>query len=302
MAASTASGEVWTLPAVPATVGQMRRGAAAFATSAGASDDVVQAVALAVSETVTNVVLHAYATREPGPVTVRCEADGDRLFVEVADEGAGVTARTDSPGIGHGLALVGALVRTLDVARGPGGVGTVVRMSFADESPSLDATGLEPLCALALESVADVSCVDVVSGGVLRRAAAQVAGERDLTAWLTGAIPPAKPGTATWAAMREGGARLVVHDPAVPRSPGGAGERLGLTWWVAVPVEDREGRPAALWGLGGREGGRSVPSERVIRALAEAAREDLAREGRRAALRARLALLSAPGRPSSPAS
>jgi anti-sigma regulatory factor (Ser/Thr protein kinase) len=286
--ASIGSGAVWTLPAVPATVGEMRRRAAAFAAAVGASDEMTHAVALAVSEIVTNAVVHAYAGREPGRVTVRCRADGDRVVVEVVDEGGGVAARADSPGIGHGLAVVGALAHTLEVEPRRDGPGIIVTMSFAAAAQAPEVRGLEPLCALALERVADVSCVDLVSGGVLRRAAAEVAGDPALTTWLRAAVPPAKPGTATWAALREGGARLVVHDPSVPRSPGGTGERLGLMWWVAVPLERPDGMPAALWGLGGRDGGRPVPSEEVMRALAEATRADLAQETQRAVLRARL--------------
>jgi anti-sigma regulatory factor (Ser/Thr protein kinase) len=277
--ASSGSAAAWALPAVPSAVGQMRRSAAAFASAMGASGEMTQAVALAVSETVTNAVIHAYAGRDPGPVSVRCRADHERLVVEVADEGAGIAARADSPGIGQGLALVGALARSLEIAPRSDGSGTVVTMSFADTAHPPEVPGLEPLCALALERVADVSCVDVVSGGVLRRATAEVAGDPALTAWLRTAAPPAKPGTATWEALREGGARLVVHDPSVPRSPGGTGERLGLTWWVAVALEGADGKPAALWGLGGREGGRPVPSEQALRALAEAARAALAQTG-----------------------
>ena len=97
MRAETGSGAAWALTAEPSAVGQMRRRAAAFASAAGASGEVSKAVALAVSETVTNAVIHAYAGREPGPVTVRCQADEDRLVVEVADEGAGIAARPDSP-------------------------------------------------------------------------------------------------------------------------------------------------------------------------------------------------------------
>ncbi len=245
-------------------------------------------VALAVSETVSNAVIHAYAGREPGRVSVSCRGDRERLVVEVIDDGAGVAERDDSPGVGHGLAMVGALAQTLEVAPRPDGPGTAVTMSFAAAAEPPEVPGLEPLCALALESVADVSCVDVASGGVLRRATAEVAGDPALTTWLRGAVPPAKPGTATWAALREGEAHLVVHDPSLPRSPGGTGERLALTWWVAVPLEGSDGRPAALWGLGGRDGGRAVPSEQVIRALADAARTNLAQETQRAALRARL--------------
>lgn len=287
---STGPDAAWSLPAVPSSVGQIRRRAAAFAAETGAPDGMSGAVALAVSEIVTNAVVHAYVGREPGMVTVHCRTDGERLIVRVADEGGGIAARDDSPGVGHGLATVGALVHALEITANPEGSGTVVTMSFAPSSHQPAAPGLEPLCALALEQVADVSCVDVVHGGVLRRAAAQVAGDEELTAWLRGAVPPAKPGTATWAALRSGGARLVVHDPSVPRSPGGTGERLGLAWWLAVPLEGPDGAPAALWGLGGRDGGRPVPSDAVVAALAEAASGDLAQEGSRAVLRARLAL------------
>lgn len=271
---------------MPSTVGEMRRHARAFAAAAGATDELAYTVALAVSEAVTNAVIHAYAERDPGDVTVRCRIDGERLLVDVVDEGRGVAARDDSPGGGQGLAIIGALVQTLQIEPGPAGRGTVVTMSFAPASPPPpDVAGLEPLCALALETVADVSCVDIAGGGVLRRVAAEVAGDPALTEWLRGAVPPARPGTATWTALREGGARLVVHDPSVPRSPGGTGERLGLAWWVSVPLD---GEPAALWGLGGRDGGHAVPSEEVMRALGEAAHADLTLETERNGLRARL--------------
>jgi len=287
---SAGSGAAWTLPAVPEAVSEMRHRAAEYATAMGASDEINHAVALAVSEVVTNAVVHAYAGKDPGQVSLRCRGDAERLVIEVLDEGAGVAARDDSPGIGQGLALVGAVARSLEITSRADGPGTFVRMSFAAAPREPDAGGLEPLCALALEVVADVSCLDVVAGGVLRRLTAEVAGDPALATWLRGAAPPARPGTATWKALREGGAQLVVHDPSVPRSPGGTGEQLGLTWWVAVPLEGPGRSPAALWGLGGRDGGRPVPSESVVRTLADAARTDLSRESHRATLRARLAL------------
>jgi anti-sigma regulatory factor (Ser/Thr protein kinase) len=261
-----------------------------FASRAGASDEVTQAIALAVSETVTNAVLHAYDGEDRGQVRVGCHVEGVRLIVEVADEGVGIGAPRDSSGIGHGLAMVGALVQRLDIAPGPARRGTAVTMAFGPVSALSAPPGLEMLCALALETVADVSCVDLVLEGVLRRIAAEVADDLTLTTWLRAAVPPAKPGTATWSALREGGARLIVHDPTVPRSPGGTGERLDLTWWVAVPLERSDGTPAALWGLGGRGGGHAVPPEEVIRILADAARGDLAQPAERAVLRGRLAL------------
>lgn len=278
----------WEWPAEPSAVGQLRRRAAGFASAAGASDEVTQAIAMAVSETVTNVVVHAYDDADRGHVRVRCHVDGERFVVEVADDGAGIGSAPGRPGIGHGLAMVGALAQSLDFAPGHDGRGTVVTMTFGPVAPSAAPPGLEMLCALALETVADVSCIDLVQEGVLRRVAAGVADDHALTTWLRAAVPPAKPGTATWSVLREGGVRLVVHDPTVPRSPGGAGERLNLTWWVAVALRTDDGPRSALWGLGGRAGGHPVPCENVIGILADAARTDLAQPAERALLRGRL--------------
>jgi len=289
--ASIGPSAAWELPCTPSAVSQLRHQAAGFAAAAGATEEVTEAIALAVSETVTNVILHAY-DGEDGRVRVTCRVDGERFIVDVIDDGGGIGPRQDSPGIGHGLAIVGSLAQTLDFAPAGNGRGTAVSMVFGPDVPTDAPPGLEALCALALETVADVSNVDVVRGGVLRRVAAEVAGDPELSAWLCAAVPPAKPGTATWAALREGEARLVVHDPGVPRSPGGTGERLDLTWWVAIPVEKPGGTPAALWGLGGRRGGRSVPSEAIIRILADAARGDLTQPAERARLHARLATAS----------
>lgn len=280
----------WVLPAEPSAIGQLRRRAVDFASGAGASDEVTQAIALAVSETVTNAVVHAYDGEDRGQVRVSCQVDGERFIVEVADEGVGIGPARDSSGIGHGLAMVGALVQSLDIAPSPARRGTAVTMAFGPDPAPSAPSGLEMLCPLALEAVADVSCVDLVHEGVLRRAAAEVADDPTMTTWLRAAMPPAKPGTATWSALREGGASLIVHDPAVPRSPGGTGERLDLTWWVAVLLERSDETPAALWGLGGRRGGHAVPTPEVIRILADAAGDDLAHPAGRGVLRGRLAM------------
>ena len=278
------------LPATPSAVSLLRHRAAEFVSTAGASDEVTQAVALAVSETVTNAVVHAYDGQERGQVRVSCHADGERFVVEVADDGAGMWLRQDSPGIGHGLAMVGAVAAALNIGRGADGRGTVVTMAFGRVAAPATPPGLEMLCAVALETIADVSCVDVVHDGVLRRVAAEVRGDPALAAWLRAAVPPAKPGTATWVALREGGARLVVHDPTVPRSPGGTGERLDLAWWVAVALQKSDGTPAAIWGLGGRAGGRPIPGEEIISTFTDATHHDLKQPAERAVLRGRLAL------------
>ena len=180
--AAIGSDAAWELPAVPPTVAAMRHHVASFAAAAGAPETMAYAVELAVSELVTNVVLHAYVGREPGRVSVSCQGDGVRITIEVADEGVGVAPRDDSPGVGHGLALVGGLAahaRDRARRRRPRhGRHAVVRRRGAPAELS----GLEPLCALALEHLADASCLDVVHGGVLRRVTAEVAGDMPLTA------------------------------------------------------------------------------------------------------------------------
>jgi serine/threonine-protein kinase RsbW len=147
--ASSGTDAAWSLPAVPSTVRELRRRAIAFASAAGASRELTDAVALAVSEIVTNAVMHAYVGREPGPVAVQCRTDGERMSVRVIDEGAGLAARDDSPGIGHGLATVGALAQALEITSKPDGSGTVVTMSFGPSTRRPATPGFEPLCALA---------------------------------------------------------------------------------------------------------------------------------------------------------
>ena len=289
MGSSVGASAVWVLPAEPSAVTELRHRAAKFASAAGASEEVARAIALAVSETVTNVVVHAYDDEDRGQVRVSCRVDGERFIVEVADDGVGIGSAHGRPGIGHGLAMVGAVAQSLDFAPGPDGRGTAVTMTFGPVAVPATPPGIEMLCALALETVADASCVDLVHEGVLRRVAAEVADDPALSAWLRSAVPPAKPGTATWSALREGGARLVVHDPTVRRSPGGTGEHLDLSWWIAVALETPDGAPSALWGLGGRGGGRPVPSQEVLAMLVDAARGDLAQPAERALLRGRLA-------------
>ena len=120
---------VW--PAVAASVAEARNAVSAFAESAGATDDALAAVSLAVSEAVTNAVLHAYLDRdEPGRVEVRARCEAETVVVEVADEGRGMLPRTDSPGLGLGLPLIAQMTESLEVHDRNGG-GTEIRMAFA---------------------------------------------------------------------------------------------------------------------------------------------------------------------------
>jgi serine/threonine-protein kinase RsbW len=118
------------MDAVPAAVPTLRGAIADFLGSAGIGDPLLTSAKLAVSEAVTNAVMHAYVdASRPGAVSVDAMFEGDSLLVEVADEGSGMMPRLDSPGLGVGLPLIADTTDTLDIRNSPRG-GTVLRMSF----------------------------------------------------------------------------------------------------------------------------------------------------------------------------
>jgi stage II sporulation protein AB (anti-sigma F factor) len=116
--------------AVPASVAEARAAVAEFATAAGMGAATLAALRVAVSEAVTNAVVHAYLdASEAGPVHVTAERAGDEMWVAVCDEGRGMIPRHDSPGIGLGLPLIARMTRGFELQEREGG-GTVLRMRF----------------------------------------------------------------------------------------------------------------------------------------------------------------------------
>ncbi|WP_321167654.1 ATP-binding protein [Baekduia soli] len=92
----------------------------AYAKTQGVID--LDGVALAVSEAVTNVVLHAYLDDQvPGVVEVVAASDGDAFEVRVCDDGRRRRPRPDSPGVGAGLPLIATLTTSLDIGSKQGG-------------------------------------------------------------------------------------------------------------------------------------------------------------------------------------
>jgi serine/threonine-protein kinase RsbW len=95
----------------------------------GADPGALSDVLLAVSEVVTNCVVHAYRGQPGGKVAIEARQSGDRLMLSVADEGGGMAPRHDSPGLGLGLPLVGRVAHSVDITARAGG-GTLVSMCF----------------------------------------------------------------------------------------------------------------------------------------------------------------------------
>lgn len=117
-----------TYEAEPAAASAARSAVAGLAVAHGATDEQVDGIRLAVSEAVTNAVLHAYRGR-PGTIRVTAEVDSGELRVVVADEGAGMTPRADRPGMGLGLGLISEIADRF-VVRPRAAGGTEVRISF----------------------------------------------------------------------------------------------------------------------------------------------------------------------------
>jgi serine/threonine-protein kinase RsbW len=117
----------WQVTATAQCVPQLRRALLAAISGRGLDDD---AVALAISEALANVVLHAYPTGE-GLVTLTAEMSPTELVVIVADHGIGARSfevGSAASGLGLGLALIHELCSTSTTE--PTSDGTTITMSF----------------------------------------------------------------------------------------------------------------------------------------------------------------------------
>jgi serine/threonine-protein kinase RsbW/stage II sporulation protein AB (anti-sigma F factor) len=129
------------LTAAPESVPVARRSVCRAIRAVGVEDVVLERVQLAITEACANVVVHAYRDREPGELGIEVRVGPGELCVRVRDQGGGVTPRLDSPGLGLGLPLIGALATSVDI-RACASSGTVVAMSFARDSAKSLATPL----------------------------------------------------------------------------------------------------------------------------------------------------------------
>src|SRR3954470_6704686 len=120
----------WELPAEPASVTALRGHVRGFAEAHGVRAEEVVDVTLAVTEAVTNSVIHAFVGRVPGTVRVAAATGADELTVIVTDDGRGMQPRADSPGLGLGLPTIGRLAALVDL-REPEGGGTELSTTLA---------------------------------------------------------------------------------------------------------------------------------------------------------------------------
>jgi anti-sigma regulatory factor (Ser/Thr protein kinase) len=116
-------------PAVPEAVPIARRALASVAAAAGAAGERLDEIRLAVSEALTNAVVHAYGNGDSGRFHVTAAVAADELWVLIGDDRRGLHAWNDSKGLGIGLSLISRLSDDFAIVTRASG-GTEVQMRF----------------------------------------------------------------------------------------------------------------------------------------------------------------------------
>lgn len=117
--------------AVADEVPRLRHQVAEYVQRTGAPDDVLERVRLAVSEALTNIVVHAYLGRDRGSMTAEAWCEAEHLVLRVSDEGDGLIPRSDSPGLGMGIPIMARMADDFRIANRETSPGTVVSLRFS---------------------------------------------------------------------------------------------------------------------------------------------------------------------------
>ena len=116
----------------------VRNTVAAFAASCDPSIEVLGDIKTAVSEAISNCIVHAYKG-ETGTVTIECETDGNALHIQITDNGKGIedvpralepfyTTLSDEERSGMGFTIMQTFMNDFRV-QSKKGTGTTVFMS-----------------------------------------------------------------------------------------------------------------------------------------------------------------------------
>jgi serine/threonine-protein kinase RsbW len=120
-----------TAPAEAASVPLLRGHVVGFVADQRVCSDRAEDIRLAVSEALSNAVLHAYRGPDAtGEVEVRATRTDTYVEVVVRDSGDGMAPRSDSPGLGLGLPMIARITDRLQIERPTDAPGTAVRMHF----------------------------------------------------------------------------------------------------------------------------------------------------------------------------
>ena len=118
------------LPSEPPSIKRARDAVSLLAEHVGASAGDVK---LAVSEAVTNAVVHGFRDRAPGTISVEARMRDGLLFVTVADDGIGMLPNPDSGGLGLGLSLITQLAHDVRFDSDESGVTVTMRFEVSSQ-------------------------------------------------------------------------------------------------------------------------------------------------------------------------
>jgi stage II sporulation protein AB (anti-sigma F factor) len=120
----------WKTEARPEEISRLRHEVISYAIDQGLERRLVDDIGLAVTEVVTNAVMHAFPGSDDGSIDVMATVNGGEVTLRIVDDGVGMRPRMDSPGAGLGLSIASRLARRM-VVECPLRGGTEVRMTFA---------------------------------------------------------------------------------------------------------------------------------------------------------------------------
>jgi anti-sigma regulatory factor (Ser/Thr protein kinase) len=171
------------LPARAENVAVVRHALAGLAERLGMDEVALADLKTVVTEACMNVVVHAYAGSEPGPLEIEAESDLEGLTVIVRDHGTGIRPRPDveRPSLRIGLTLIAALSSSFEI-KGGAEKGTEIRMHLPLKARESDAgaTGSTFAVAADEETRIRVGPPEVI-GPVLSRALSALAARQDIS-------------------------------------------------------------------------------------------------------------------------
>jgi serine/threonine-protein kinase RsbW len=172
------------LPARAENVAVVRHAIAGLAERLGMDEASLADLKTVVTEACMNVVVHAYAGTEPGPLEVEAESDLEGLTVVIRDHGSGIRPRPDAdverPSLRIGLTLIAALSSSFEI-KGGADKGTEIRMHLPLQVREDGAKAGSTFTVMADEETRIRVGPPEIVGPVLSRALSALAARQDIS-------------------------------------------------------------------------------------------------------------------------
>lgn len=176
------SGLQMSLSARAENVAVVRHALAGLAERLGMDEASLADLKTVVTEACMNVVVHAYAGSEPGPLEVEAESDLEGITVVIRDHGSGIRPRPDidRPSLRIGLTLIAALSSSFEI-KGGADKGTEIRMHLPLQVREDGATAGSTFTVKTDEETRIRVGPPEIVGPVLSRALSALAARQDIS-------------------------------------------------------------------------------------------------------------------------